>query len=148
MEKEILDFLKENKVRITDKRRLIVKHIVGLQSCFSVQMILETIANDLQKGRTDIDIDQSTIYRFIGKLHAIGIIREISSIGGELYYGLSLNSIPSHSHFFCKKCRKVICLAPFSLKDTFSLFSQLDKYKIEDINLVIKGVCESCVKLD
>ncbi len=148
MKKEIIDILRENKIRYTEKRQLIVEHILDLHSCFSVQMLSDAIANSLQEDKNISDIDQSTIYRFIGILSRIGVIKEISSIAGEHYYGLSLNSMPSHSHFFCRKCGKVICLAPFSIRETFSLFSQLNNFNIEDINLVIKGVCESCENSD
>ena len=91
-----------------------------------------------------LNVDKATIYRNIKSLLKKQIIREISS--KKSFYEINCNiHNPVHPHFECIKCKKIFCLKPLSSKDIINISSYTD-FKINSIDIKIKGICNECKK--
>ncbi|PHR71671.1 MAG: Fur family transcriptional regulator [Arcobacter sp.] len=79
-------------------------------------------------------MDKATFYRNISKFEEENIVNSFESNDKKRYFEIKKNA---HSHFVCSTCSKIECL---SEKSNISL----PGYKIE--NVIIKGICQSCMK--
>lgn len=87
--------------------------------------------------------DRITFYRTVQTLIEVGIIHEIVVDNKTIKYALSdiCEQGKSHAHFFCKKCRSVTCLSGIPLN---TKIESLSGYKVEEYDLLIKGLCNQC----
>ncbi len=113
------------------------------------------LINVLQKktvAQTEEDIkqemgdlyDRITFYRTVQTLLDADIIHRITIDNKTSKYALneSASHNGNHGHFFCKKCHKVTCLGEI-LPLNYNL---PDRYKAEECEVLIKGVCADCDK--
>ena len=85
--------------------------------------------------------DDDKVFEDKGLIHQIndgvGVAKyAISDENAKGKYGTDL-----HMHFHCTDCRKTICLP-----NKISEESLPDDYEVNDVNLVLKGICEKCRK--
>ncbi|MCX8113116.1 MAG: transcriptional repressor [Bacteroidia bacterium] len=60
----------------------------------------------------ETQLDRVTVYRNLIALQKIGIVYRVYLPGHEPIYVLCDADSPTHAHFFCKNCRKGVCLPP------------------------------------
>lgn len=90
--------------------------------------------------------DRVTIYRTLKTFEEKGIVHSIQENNTSKYILChdtcdSKMHNDSHLHFYCKVCQETTC------KEEFILPSVSDqKYRIDEIKLFAKGVCEKCLK--
>ncbi len=101
-------------------------------------------AKQLQKEMADIDL--ATIYRFIHLLLEKGIVREIAFLDGHQFYEYVCEHHPPHGHFYCEHCERLFCLAPLDFDQSSVLIRNAEMHRIDQISLVMKGVCKQCAK--
>lgn len=91
-------------------------------------------------------IDRVTIYRALDRLVDEGKLHKIVNLEGGIQYAICKTCnhkeeihTHNHIHFSCKKCGKTICL------DKITPEIKLPKgYKIEEMQLLISGICSNC----
>lgn len=90
--------------------------------------------------------DRVTIYRTLKTFEQKGLIHAIT-VGNSTQYALCSDACSeeehkdAHLHFICKECQKTICLTKQDIPEV-----QIPKgFKIDEIEVVIKGVCEDCM---
>ncbi len=131
LEQKLLD----RGVKPTAVRLLIFKAMVEHPQAFSLSD-LETVLGT---------VDKSTISRTITLFHDNLVIHSIDDGSGSMKYSVcnddcqcSLNEL--HVHFNCTHCHKTYCLESISIPPV-----QLpEKFLLENINFVMKGLCDKC----
>jgi len=139
---EIEELLKSKGYKLTHPREVIVRLFVQT----SEHLKPEDIYNEVRHE----DVSLPTVYRSIEILKNIGVIKEVV-INSERYYELSIFSQKKfHIHFQCSICGKI---KEYNDKRIFKdMLLQRDYIEetyndvIEDVTVVMKGVCSSCKK--
>lgn len=135
MEK-IVQFLESKGIRPTAMRLLTYKRLAELNVAISL--------GDLEK---DFKVsERSTLFRTMKTFEKKGIVHQIEDGTGVIKYALCEENCECevgndlHLHFHCNNCNETVCLTEHKIP----YISLPDGYITEDINLVVKGICEKC----
>lgn len=118
--------------------RLQVLDILSHRNSATSQPYLENIIGK--------DIDRVTLYRILKTFEEKGIIHRVLDKQGTANYALCTNSCSEdhhhdeHVHFNCNNCLRVYCLDEVKIPAV-----KIEKgFKIEDMNLIVSGICKDC----
>lgn len=134
--KEIETFLEDKKVRPTAMRVLIYKYMAEKE----IAVALADIENAFTKA------DRTTLYRTLKTFEENGIVHQIDDGTGITKYALCDKGCNCeieqdlHLHFHCLNCNETVCLT----KHKIPHINLPEGYLAEDVNLVVKGICEKC----
>ena len=135
MEK-IVQLLESKGIRPTAMRLMTYKRLAELNVAISL--------GDLEK---DFKVsERSTLFRTIKTFEEKGIVHQIEDGTGVIKYALCEENCECevgndlHLHFHCNNCNETVCLTEHKIPH----ISLPDGYITEDINLVVKGICEKC----
>jgi len=135
MEK-IVQLLESKGIRPTAMRLMTYKRLAELEVAISL--------GDLEK---DFKVsERSTLFRTIKTFEEKGIVHQIEDGTGVTKYALCEENCECevgndlHLHFHCNNCNETVCLTEHKIPH----ISLPDGYITEDINLVVKGICEKC----
>ena len=135
MEK-IVQLLESKGIRPTTMRLMTYKRLVELEVAISL--------GDLEK---DFKVsERSTLFRTIKTFEEKGVVHQIEDGTGVIKYALCEENCECevgndlHLHFHCNNCNETVCLTEHKIPH----ISLPDGYITEDINLVVKGICEKC----
>ena len=135
MEK-IVQFLESKGIRPTAMRLMTYKRLAELNVAISL--------GDLEK---DFKVsERSTLFRTMKAFEEKGIVHQIEDGTGVIKYALCEENCECevgndlHLHFHCNNCNETVCLTEHKIPH----ISLPDGYITEDINLVVKGICEKC----
>ena len=135
MEK-IVQFLESKGIRPTAMRLMTYKRLAELEVAISL--------GDLEK---DFKVsERSTLFRTMKAFEEKGIVHQIEDGTGVIKYALCEDNCECevgndlHLHFHCNNCNETVCLTEHKIPH----ISLPDGYITEDINLVVKGICEKC----
>ena len=135
MEK-IVQFLESKGIRPTAMRLMTYKRLAELNVAISL--------GDLEK---DFKVsERSTLFRTMKAFEEKGIVHQIEDGTGIIKYALCEENCECevgndlHLHFHCNNCNETVCLTEHKIPH----ISLPDGYITEDINLVVKGICEKC----
>jgi len=101
----------------------------------------------VQKSNTNKTANRTTFYRNLKTFEDKGLIHQINDGTGEAKFAISDENakgncgIDLHMHFYCTRCRKTTCLP-----NRISEENLPGDYEVNNVNLVLKGVCERCRK--
>ncbi len=132
---KIEDKLLKNKVKPTAMRLLVLRKLMERNSAIG----LTELENLFDK------VDRTTLYRTLKTFEKNKLIHSIDDGTGMTKYALCLegcecNPEDLHVHFHCNNCKETFCVT-----DTGIPLVQLPmNFKLEEINMVIKGICSSC----
>lgn len=114
-----------------------------------VYQLLEKKKNAISLGELEKNFDtseRSTLYRTIKTFEDKGIVHAIEDGTGIIKYAICKDQFTSkenndlHLHFRCNTCQETVCLTDYKIPQI-----NLPKgYKAEDMNLIVKGICEKC----
>nr|WP_293788561.1 transcriptional repressor [uncultured Pedobacter sp.] len=98
--------------------------------------------SQLQASLKDI-CDRVTIYRVLDRLAEEDVIHKIVDFDGVIKYAICHKCDEKHHHdhihFSCTQCHTVTCI-----EDVEPLFKLPKKYKVEEVNFTVSGICPSC----
>ena len=98
-----------------------------------------------EKSENNKTANRTTFYRNLKIFEDKGLIHQINDGTGVAKFAISGESAKGeygsdlHLHFHCTECKKTICL-PNKIPEE----SLPSDYKINDVNLVLKGICLKC----
>ena len=137
MEK-IVQLLESKGIRPTAMRLMTYKRLAELEVAISL--------GDLEK---DFKVsERSTLFRTMKTFEEKGVVHQIEDGTGVKKYALCEENCECevgndlHLHFHCNNCNETVCLTEHKIPH----ISLPDGYITEDINLVVKGICEKCSK--
>ena len=89
--------------------------------------------------------DKVTLYRTLKTFEEKKLIHSIDDGTGAVKYALCKESCQCHPedlhvHFFCLKCQHTFCLSDIPIPS----INLPVNFSMENINLVVKGVCSNC----
>ncbi|CAM1347800.1 MULTISPECIES: Fur family transcriptional regulator [Tenacibaculum] len=132
----IEQLLESKEIRVTAMRLLIYKFLAQKQ----IAVTLSDIENAFEK------IDRTTLYRTIKTFEENVIVHQIDDGTGITKYALCEQGCKCdvetdlHLHFHCNNCNETICLTDHKIPQ----ISVPEGFVSENVNLVVKGVCDKC----
>jgi Fur family ferric uptake transcriptional regulator len=136
-EKSALQILLKAGLSKTPQRIAVINILADVPAPVNINSIRQAL-------KAKIQIDRVTIYRILSLLKQHGIIREIASTGGGVFFELATGENPVHPHFICRNCEKLSCLEPLTFSQATQWLSPTGDYSIEDIEINISGLCAGC----
>ncbi|MBT8180999.1 MAG: transcriptional repressor [Eudoraea sp.] len=127
--------LNQRDIRITAMRILVLQYLMEQDKAVSLQAI-DTAFDQA---------DKSTLYRTLKTFEKSKLVHTIDDGTKQLKYALCLetcecDTYDQHYHFHCNKCQSTFCLTNQNIPQI-----ELPKnFKMQQANMVIKGLCESC----
>jgi len=134
--------LSNHGIRPTQMRSKIYRYLRRKQSAVSFSDLKKVFAEKSENNKT---ANRTTFYRNLKIFEDKGLIHQVNDGTGMAKFAISGENTKSkygtdlHLHFHCTECKKTICL-PNKLPEE----SLPDDYKINDVNLVLKGICVKC----
>jgi len=122
-------------IKPTAMRKLVLKVLTEQKTAIS----LPELEQKFDKA------DKTTLYRTLKTFEENKLIHSIDDGTGSVKYALCHETCQCdledlHVHFLCTKCRQTYCL-----KDIHVPLINLPKdFILENINMVVKGVCSNC----
>jgi Fur family transcriptional regulator, ferric uptake regulator len=130
--------LQENKLRITNCRKEVLRIFLKLKSALSHSDLEEILKKDF---------DRVTIYRTLKTFLDTDLIHRVLDDSGATKYALCAHSHEGnhshdheHVHFKCEKCGKTICIDEISLPQ----IKLPEGYINKEVNLLVTGICNKC----
>lgn len=135
--KETDNKLTMRNIKPTAMRELVLKILSEQTNAVS----LADIENIFDKA------DKVTLYRTLKTFEENKLIHSIDDGTGAVKYALCKETCQCHPedlhvHFLCTKCQQTYCLNDISIP---SIALPLN-FKLETINMVVKGICSNCDK--
>jgi Fur family ferric uptake transcriptional regulator len=129
--------LKNRNIKPTAMRELVLKVLAEQKTAIS----LADLENKFERA------DRSTLYRTLKTFEEKKLIHSINDGSGSVKYALCQDSCECHPedlhvHFLCTKCNQTFCLHDVSVPEIIIPAM----FKLEDVNIVLKGVCANCKK--
>ena len=131
-------------IRPTEMRLKIYKYLQRKTYAVSLNEMQKVFIAKSEKNKT---ANRTTFYRNLKTFEDKGLIHQINDGTGVAKFAISDKKAKGkygtdlHMHFHCTVCGKTICLP-----DRISKQNLPDDYEINDLNLVLKGVCKNCSK--
>ncbi len=133
---EIEKLLDSRNIRPTAMRLLVYKFLKEREGAVTLNDIEESFDHS----------ERTTLYRTIKTFEKKGLVHQIDDGTGVAKYALGVAgkskeaSQDLHLHFHCTKCGETICLTDHKIPN----ISLPEGFLTEDINLVLKGICDKC----
>ena len=134
--KDIEKLFASKDLRVTAMRLLIYKFLAEKE----VAVTLSVIENAFEKA------DRTTLYRTIKTFEEKDIVHQIDDGTGITKYALCEQGCSCdiktdlHLHFHCNNCNETICLTNHKIPH----IKVPDGFVSENVNLVVKGICDKC----
>lgn len=136
MTQNIEDFLETKHIRPTAMRILTFKFLDGQQVATSLTDIEQAFNRS----------ERTTLYRTLKTFEEHGVVHKIDDGSGVTKYALCEENCRCdldtdlHLHFHCNNCGETVCLTNHKIPQ----INLPEGYLAEDVNLVVKGICEKC----
>lgn len=137
MEDKLIKKLESREIKPTAMRILVLKFLLNQSYAVSLSD-LEVLFDHA---------DRITLYRTLKTFEKHHLIHRIDDGTGIVKYAMCEDSCDCspeelHTHFHCVKCNKTFCLLNSHVPEI-----QLPlNFKMQEMNLTIKGICERCSK--
>ena len=128
--------LNKKNIRSTAMRLLVLEVLLGQKAAISL--------TDLEKSFEKSD--RVTLYRTLKTFQEHGLVHSIDDGTGAPKYALCAEGCKCdlerdlHIHFHCRVCRETFCLPKYKIPE----IGLPEKFRPEEANLVVKGVCAKC----
>ena len=128
--------LENNKVKPTAMRLLVLQFLLNKKVAVRLTNIEAFFDNS----------DRTTLYRTLKTFVENGIAHKIDDGTGSTKYALCeencLCEIDTdlHLHFHCTNCNETVCLTEHKIPH----INLPEGYEAENMNLVVKGICDKC----
>lgn len=129
--------LKIRNIKPTAMRELVLKVLTEQDRAISLADLEQKFDN----------ADKTTLYRTLKTFEENKLIHSIDDGTGSVKYALCKETCQCHPedlhvHFHCTKCQQTYCLNDISIPS----IDLPTNFKLETINMVVKGICSNCDK--
>jgi Fur family ferric uptake transcriptional regulator len=136
--KEFQTLLKENSLKFTKQRELVLKFLYENDGHFTP----EDIYTLLKEQYPDVNIGIATVYRTLTLLETSQIASSISfGIQGKKY---ELGLKKHHDHLICTNCGDIIEFFDEIIESRQEAIAQKFNFQMTDHTMKIIGLCENC----
>ncbi len=89
------------------------------------------------------NLSLATVYRNLNKLADNKIIKKISGLDTSEHYD---HNTSDHYHMICENCKKIYDIPSNIAADLKLEVEKITNHKINNYDIVFKGICEDCRK--
>jgi Fur family ferric uptake transcriptional regulator len=135
-EEKFREFLEIRGEKLTEPRRILVRHIFGSHKHFDAD---ELVADLRDAGR---QVSRSTVYRTLRLLVDAGLLRELRLTNRTAYehdYGY-----PSHDHMHCSECNTIVEFRNEDVQKLREAVSRPHGFRADGHRFIITGICAAC----
>lgn len=135
-EDKFREFLEIRGEKLTEPRRILVRHIFDSHKHFDADELVADLHN---AGRR---VSRATVYRTLRLLVEAGLLRELRLTNRTAYehdYGY-----PSHDHLHCTECNAVVEFRNDAINKLREAISLEHGFRPVGHRFVITGVCSAC----
>src|SRR5205823_7233770 len=135
---KIREFLEIRGEKLTEPRRILVRHIFASHKHFDADELVADLHN---AGRR---VSRSTVYRTLRLLVEAGLLRELRLTNRTVYehdYGY-----PSHDHLHCTQCNAIVEFNNEEVRKLREAVSRERGFRAEGHRFIINGVCSACTR--
>ena len=90
-------------------------------------------------------ISLGTVYRNLNQLSESGEVMKITGLDGSVHFD---HNTHKHYHFICNKCNKVYDIPAKAIPNIENSVEECTGLHISECELVLKGLCRDCQKLN
>lgn len=123
-----------------------------LSNTYPRQVVFEALQNKEPQTMRELlvacqlKINRASLYRTIGTFEKLGIVQRLQ-IGWKYKLELSNAYQKHHHHFSCRKCGRMFALPEDNiLEKRLLVLADSAKFKVEDHQIEMRGLCQSCKK--
>ncbi len=122
--------------KVTPQRRLILDILSRSELHVMTAEEIVNLARDQQPN-----ISASTVYRNLGTLSELGLIKRLDSMGEGWRYEVSSGH---HHHLVCLKCHNTVAIDFCPMNRDVKELAERSGFEVADHSFEIKGYCTSC----
>ena len=136
MKAEVESKLILKQINPTANRMLVLDFMLDQHSAISL--------SDIEKGLAPTD--RVTVYRTLKTFEKKGLVHSIKDGTGIPKYALCIENCDVeghddlHLHFYCLACKETYCLPAIRIPQV----NLPDKFRADEVDLLIKGLCDKC----
>ena len=137
-EDKFREFLEIRGEKLTEPRRILVRHIFSSHKHFDADELVADLHN---AGRR---VSRSTVYRTLRLLVEAGLLREFRLTNRTVYehdYGY-----PSHDHLYCTECNTIVEFRNDEIQRLREAVSLEHGFRAVGHRFVISGICPACCR--
>ena len=135
-EDKFREFLEIRGEKLTEPRRVLVRHIFDNHKHFDADELVADLRN---AGR---QVSRATVYRTLRLLVEAGLLRELRLTNRTAYehdFGY-----PSHDHLHCTECNRVIEFRNDEISRLREAISMEQGFRASGHRFIISGICRAC----
>ncbi len=135
-EEKFREFLEIRGEKLTEPRRILVRHIFRSHKHFDADELVADLHNANRR------VSRSTVYRTLRLLVEAGLLRELRLTNRTAYehdYGY-----PSHDHMHCTECNAIFEFRNDAIRELSEQVGREHGFQPIGHRFVITGLCASC----
>ena len=129
-----VDILKQNKLKITPQRLVVLKYLDEHRT----HPTADRIYSDLKQNTPSLS--KTTVYNSLDTLQKNHIIQSLTISPSEQRYDIKTTT---HHHFLCKRCGAIIDIDIGCPNEKKIL---QEGHKVEEVQGYFKGICKTCLE--
>jgi Fur family ferric uptake transcriptional regulator len=137
---EIEQRLREEGIRLTDERRLVIRRAVGFLHFSAEELVRDVRAIDPSVAR-------GTVYRTLALLHEAGVVEKHDFRYGPPNYEVTFAKA-HHDHLMCVQCGEIIEFQEPRIETLQGLIVKRYGYQLLSHTHKLYGLCERCQRVD
>ena len=139
--KDYFKILREVNLKVTPKRRAIIRFFLQEGKYFSAEEVWESLKKKFKH------LGFSTVYRNLKKLEDVGILIRINHPHRQFYYAIChLGKKKKHHHFVCKRCGRVYEVECCNFENIVGDIEKKLGCKVTSHFMQIEGICSECLQ--
>ncbi len=135
-EEKFREFLEIRGEKLTEPRRILVRHIFRSHKHFDADELVADLHNANRR------VSRSTVYRTLRLLVDAGLLRELRLTNRTAYehdYGY-----PSHDHMHCTECNAILEFRNDAIRELSEQVGREHGFQTTGHRFVITGLCAAC----
>lgn len=130
-----LDTMRQGGLRITTPRRIIARNLLAMDGHVTGQRLAERVRAEAP------EIDDSTVYRFLDAVSALGLTVHRHLDSGPAVHHLADDA---HVHLICTGCGTLQEVPEVAFRTLTTEFTARYGFTIRPDQFAVEGLCESC----
>jgi Fur family ferric uptake transcriptional regulator len=138
-EEKFREFLEIRGEKLTEPRRLLIRHIFSSHKHFDADELVADLHNAGRK------VSRATVYRTLRLLVEASLLRELRLTNRTAFehdYGY-----PSHDHMHCTVCKAVVEFNNDEIRRVREAVCREHGFRAEGHRFMITGICQECSRV-
>ncbi len=135
---EFKDILKQNKLKFTNQREIILYTLYNNEKHFSSEELYMLIKQEYP----DLSVGIATVYRTLTVLEENELVSSISlGAQGKKY---EIANKPHHDHIICEKCNDIVEFENDEIEELQHSIAKMNGFVLTNHIMQLYGICKKC----